>query len=228
MEDLTGQSRAAQPAAAPVAAPAPTADVWYLVYRDETNQPHTVKGSTDGIRKALRERLLGDPTGILVSRTKHGQFVPLRSTPEFRDLVVSPTPAPLPVPGERQPDPNATADYAPSPQPLGGSGVHRGRPTPTGRNPPHPTAAPVGSRTRPTPPPGAPDEGTVPYNATPTPVPVSQPTSTPAERDRRARDRHDDRDAPPRRKPGFDWTPILLLVVALLSAVIGYLLFFQK
>ncbi len=84
-EELTRQTRGAQNPPPP---PAP-ADVWYLVYRDENNAMKTVKGSTDGIRKALRDRLLGDPTGITVSRTKHGQFVSLANTPEFRDLVVA-------------------------------------------------------------------------------------------------------------------------------------------
>jgi hypothetical protein len=59
-------------------------------------------------------------------------------------------------------------------------------------------------------------------------VPVSQPTPPPAERDRRDRDEDGRAAFAPRRKKGFDWTPVLLLVVALLSAVIGYLLFFQK
>jgi eukaryotic-like serine/threonine-protein kinase len=78
--ELTGQSF--------LEPPAPTAaDVWYLMYRDENDQPHTVKGSTDGIRRALRDRLLGDPASVLVSRTKDGNFVPLADTPEFRDLV---------------------------------------------------------------------------------------------------------------------------------------------
>ena len=60
LEDLTGQSRATPNApgrAAPAAGGA--TDVWYMVYKDETGAAHTVKGSTDGIRKALRESLLG-------------------------------------------------------------------------------------------------------------------------------------------------------------------------
>jgi serine/threonine protein kinase len=225
MEDLTGQSRATPVAVAPAAAPAPALDVWYLVYRDENSQPHTVKGSTEGIRKALRERLLGDPSGILVSRTKHGQFVPLRSTPEFRDLVVSPTPAPLPQPGARAPDPNATADYAPPAG--GGSGVHRGRPTPTGRKSPPAVPTSASTRGRPGLPPAA-ENGAAPPGYGPAPVPVSQPTPPPSERDRRAGAEDDDYAPHPRRKKSFDWTPVLLLVVALLSAVIGYLMFFKK
>lgn len=232
IEDLTGQSRAAA-AAVPAAA---VTDVWYLVYRDESNQPHTVKGSTDGIRKALRERLLGDPSGILVSRTKNGQFVPLASTPEFRDLVVTPTPMPMPVPGARSPSPDETSDYgAPPPAVPGSSGINRGRTTPTsGRYPlPGTPAAPASGTVRqPTPmgsgryrasaPPNAEEDGTVPYNYERTPVPVSQPTPTPTNAPRRSREERDDR-----RKSSFDWTPLLLIVVMILSGVIGYLLFFK-
>ena len=64
-------------------------DLWYMVYRDEQNQPRTVKGSTDSIRKNIQVGALGDISVILVSRTKNGQFQPLRTVPEFRDLVVS-------------------------------------------------------------------------------------------------------------------------------------------
>ncbi len=214
MEDLTGQSRTTPAKVAPATPTAPTTDVWYLVYRDENNQPHTVKGSTEGIRKALRDRLLGDPTGILVSRTKNGQFVPLRTTPEFRDLVVSPTPSPVPAPDARQPDPNATADYGAALPPAGGgSGINRGRPAPPGRNA-------SGTRGRPALP--------LAENG-PASVPVSQPTPAPAaDRNRRARDEDDGDSRARRRKKAFDWTPVLLLIVTLLSAVIGYLLFFKK
>ena len=69
---------------------AAAADVWYMVYKDETGAAHTVKGSTDGIRNALADRLLGDAATVLVSRTKTGQFQSLASVPEFRDLVVQP------------------------------------------------------------------------------------------------------------------------------------------
>ena len=63
-------------------------DLWYMVYRDENGQQRTVKGTTDSIRKNLMAGALGDVTSILVSRTKTGQFVPIRTTPEFRDLVM--------------------------------------------------------------------------------------------------------------------------------------------
>ncbi|MBN9122323.1 MAG: serine/threonine protein kinase [Planctomycetes bacterium] len=79
LEDLTGQSRTADATGV-----APSADVWYLVYRDESGRPRTVKGSTEGVRKALRDRLLGDPSAVVVSRARSGPFVPLHSAPEFR------------------------------------------------------------------------------------------------------------------------------------------------
>src|SRR4051812_37022345 len=50
VEDLTGASL--RPSIVPTTEP-PPADLWYLVYRDELAETHTVKGTTDGIRKAL-------------------------------------------------------------------------------------------------------------------------------------------------------------------------------
>jgi serine/threonine protein kinase len=98
LEDLTGQSRNSHRTGAHAVVPAnPATDIWYMVYKDETGAAHTVKGSTEGIRNALQNHLLGDATTILVSRTKTGQFAPLMNVPEFRDLVVNP--APLPAPG---------------------------------------------------------------------------------------------------------------------------------
>ncbi|HJZ54459.1 MAG TPA: serine/threonine-protein kinase, partial [Gemmataceae bacterium] len=98
VEDLTGQSRVVSVAAAAVrpvpVTPAPQTDLWYLVYRDETGQVQTVKGGTDAIRRALADGLMGDTSAILVGRSKAGQFQPLNSVPEFRDLVVSPAPLP--------------------------------------------------------------------------------------------------------------------------------------
>jgi hypothetical protein len=59
-----------------------------------------VKGSTEGIRNALANQLLGDATTILVSRTKTGHFQSLASVPEFRDLVIHPATLPA-APGAR-------------------------------------------------------------------------------------------------------------------------------
>ena len=66
----------------------PAEDLWYMVYRDAANKMHTVKGATESIRKNLAAGALGDLATVLVSRTKAGQFQPLRTAPEFRDLVL--------------------------------------------------------------------------------------------------------------------------------------------
>jgi serine/threonine protein kinase len=103
LEDLTGQSRNTPirlGAQAGRDAPPPPQDVWYMVYKDETATTHTVKGSTEGIRNALANQLLGDATTILVSRTKTGHFQSLASVPEFRDLVIHPAQLPA-APGAR-------------------------------------------------------------------------------------------------------------------------------
>jgi eukaryotic-like serine/threonine-protein kinase len=90
VEDLTGTSmRPATPTT-----DKPTGDLWYLVYRDDDGETHTVKGTTDGIRKALKEGLLGDASNIRASRSKQGQFIALTGHPEFRDLVIRPAPMP--------------------------------------------------------------------------------------------------------------------------------------
>ena len=68
--------------------PPPAEDLWYMVYRDAANKTHTVKGATESIRKNLAAGALGDPATILVSRTKAGQFQPLRNAPEFRDIAM--------------------------------------------------------------------------------------------------------------------------------------------
>jgi serine/threonine protein kinase len=69
-------------------------EMWYLVYKDEQGEVHTVKGTVGAIRRSLKEGLLGDASNVRASRTKTGPFEPLRSHPEFRDLVVSPAPLP--------------------------------------------------------------------------------------------------------------------------------------
>ena len=93
MEDLTGAAWKTQKMAIPeeaATAPVATGDLWYLVYKDPAGTPHTVKGTTDSIRQNVQSGALGDPSGVLVCRTKTGQFVALRTHPEFRDMVVGP------------------------------------------------------------------------------------------------------------------------------------------
>jgi serine/threonine protein kinase len=65
-------------------------DTWYLVYKDEEDETHTVKGSTGGIRRSLKEGLLGDASNVMACRDKRGPFETLQSFPEFRDLVIEP------------------------------------------------------------------------------------------------------------------------------------------
>ncbi|MBP3958474.1 protein kinase [Gemmata sp. G18] len=225
LEDLTGQSRSTPAAGGQPAQPqAPAVDVWYLVYRDENDKAHTVKGSTDGIRNALRDNLLGDPSGVLVSRTKNGQFTPLSSVPEFRDLVV--TPAALTMPPTRTPGADETTDYG-APLSTGssssasrlraGSSVSRSNPTPA-------PSTPQSKQSQPLPPP-IPSSGAyksaAPYSysgasgAHPAP-PLPRETSKPKSGPPRARDEN--------REGSFNWTPVLLVVVMTLSALVGYLI----
>jgi serine/threonine protein kinase len=99
VEDLTGQST--RRLSSPDNSGPADVDLWYMVYRDEDSVIHTVKGSTDGIRRSYKEGYLGDATNIRVARVKQGPFDPLKSRPEFRDLVIDPTPPPrqgLPTP----------------------------------------------------------------------------------------------------------------------------------
>jgi serine/threonine protein kinase len=197
LEDLTGQSRTGSTPSKTAPPPGRT-DVWYMVYKDETGQTHTVKGATEGIRKALKDSLLGDSSGILVGRSKTGQFVPIGSVPEFRDLVVAPTP--VNFPGKR----NSGSD-------LSGKSGPKSRP---------PVVPPV---RRPTPQilVNTPDtqhdshaETTEYAAADPTPLPSTVPAPRCSRVERGTS------------KP-FDWTPILLIAIALLSAAVGYFLFFR-
>ncbi len=63
-------------------------DYWYLVYTNEDGVVHSVKGTIKGIRRSLKEGLLGDAENIRVAPSKAGPFEPLRQRPEFRDLVI--------------------------------------------------------------------------------------------------------------------------------------------
>ncbi|MFO0970447.1 MAG: serine/threonine-protein kinase [Gemmataceae bacterium] len=84
IEDLTGQTtRRIGGSATNVE----MKDIWYLVYKDDDGVIHTVKGSTAGIRRSLKEGLLGDATQIRLSRSKEGPFEGLRQRPEFRDVL---------------------------------------------------------------------------------------------------------------------------------------------
>jgi eukaryotic-like serine/threonine-protein kinase len=88
VEDLTGHSTRRMAMVPDTGLPAQ--DLWYLVYKDDNGTLHTVKGSTNAIRRSLREGMLGDASNIRAARSKAGPFEPLRGYPEFRDIVVSP------------------------------------------------------------------------------------------------------------------------------------------
>lgn len=199
LEDLTGQSRTLPPAETGPAA----ADLWYVVYRDETGTAHTVKGSTEALRRAIREQQLGDPSAVLIGRSKTGQFLHLAQVPEFRDLVVAP--APLSPPSEPRSGPRSGI-LAPAsgviPQPT--TGRFR-RPTPPPSSGPGQTVLPV-------PEPADPQAETVYHGPRPV-LPVERPA--PAKPSRPS--------ASPQ-KSAFDWTPVLVVAAAAASAVVGYLL----
>jgi hypothetical protein len=132
VEDLTGQStrKASTPETDGAAG-----ELWYLRYKDETGQTHMVKGNTTGIRRSLKEGLLGDASNVLISLNKGGEFEPLKSHPEFRDLVV--TAAALPVgPGTKAAIPVSPVSNPATPvtlttkTPSSGSGLHDAPPPP--------------------------------------------------------------------------------------------------
>lgn len=101
VEDLTGQpwrtrANPGSGAVPQVSTANPNAvsanDLWYLVYKGATGEQYTVKGTTESIRQNVKAGYLGEPSSVYVCRTKTGQFLALRSVPEFRDLVVSAAP----------------------------------------------------------------------------------------------------------------------------------------
>jgi serine/threonine protein kinase len=254
IEDLTGQSRAtptgfgANPALATGGA-----EIWYLVYKDENGEPHTVKGSTEGIRKALQDQLLGDAATILISRTKAGQFTLLMTVPEFRDLVV--VPAPLPTPGVgRSGGSSGIYTRGANPVPPAGQGPASGRyrlaaddgAVDYGAAPPD-SAGGTSSRVGRS---GGPASGRYAPPAKSTPPNVAsgrrsvvpavkgsdpkaetaeyKPGSTPLSSPSAIRQPLPSRSKPPRaksRNKQIDWTPVLLVAVMLLSAAIGYVVF---
>jgi serine/threonine protein kinase len=112
VEDLTGRSTRKSS----VAQSGPQQDLWYLVYTDDEGAVHTVKGSLYAIRRSLKDGLLGDASNVRVSRSKAGPFEPLRSHPEFRDLVIQPVALPVVKPASsRDARPAATTNSNPAP-----------------------------------------------------------------------------------------------------------------
>jgi hypothetical protein len=135
-------------------------EVWYLIYKDEEDVSHTVKGSVAGIRRSLREGLLGDAGNIRVGRSKDGDFQPLRDFPEFRDLVIAPQPMAKSPSGVPRPASLAPSrSRLPASTPIPGAGAPRGVRTPAGQydsttehSPPH---IPLGNISRPDPAPAS-------------------------------------------------------------------------
>ena len=76
---------------------------WYLLFTDDEGSTHTIKGTLKGIRRSLKEGLLGDAENVRLARLEDGPFEALKSFPEFRDLVIQP--AKLPTAVERNSDP---------------------------------------------------------------------------------------------------------------------------
>jgi serine/threonine protein kinase len=84
LEDLTGHSTRKITPSAEMG----VQDFWYLFYTDDEDVARTVKGTLQGIRRSLKDGLLGDAKHVRASRAKSGPFEALRKHPEFRDLVV--------------------------------------------------------------------------------------------------------------------------------------------
>lgn len=87
VEDLMGRST--RKLATPALGNAPQ-DVWYIVYQDEFGTTHTVKGSTQAIRRCLKEGRLGDAEEVRIAKSQAGPYESLKNQPEFRDLVIAP------------------------------------------------------------------------------------------------------------------------------------------
>jgi serine/threonine protein kinase len=125
VEDLTGRStRRIASGDEP-----PAEDVWFVTYRDKEGVVHTVKGNTTGIRRNLKEGLMGDPGAVRAGRSKSGPREPLKSHPEFRDLVIgtplSPSPVARPAPPPSRTTPVLTP---PAPAKAGAAAVVKAQP----------------------------------------------------------------------------------------------------
>lgn len=229
IEDLTGQTRFTG-AGAQVQTGA--ADVWYLVYKDETGQAHTVKGGTTSIRRALQDGLLGDTTTIVVGRTKFGQFMSLQSVPEFRDLVIAPAPLPPPGWGGR----TGSSENTPRVTPESGGKPRRpsdGKMNVGSKADEDSTARPKQPSKQSVPAPGSksrPRTPSPPRVSVPTPRPGQEPHAETAPYPTKPTSGATRRPQLPAKKggppqPGFNWTPILVVLVALASAALGFYIF---
>lgn len=94
VEDLTGHTTRK---VGSTTGPGAGQDLWYLQYENEEGETQLVKGPVTAIRRSLKEGLLGDASNVRASRNKTGPFEPLRTYPEFRDMVIEPAPANIPA-----------------------------------------------------------------------------------------------------------------------------------
>jgi serine/threonine protein kinase len=141
VEDLTGRStRKVTPTEGGSKV---QAEGWYLVYKDEAGDSHTVRGTTAAIRRSLKDGLLGDASNVRASRSKEGSYQPLREFPEFRDLVLSPSGTQaIPPSGRRTPVPagrtSGLRGARSKPQPTGDEPTELAHPALPSRSPaPH-------------------------------------------------------------------------------------------
>lgn len=143
VEDLTGHSTRKIVTGEEAATPQ---DLWYLVYKDEEGTTHTVKGSTEGIRRSLREGLLGDASNVRACRTKTGPFEALRTFAEFRDLVMVPiTMKASEVLSAKATPASSVRPAVPTPTPAPASSRALPRTAPAAASPAVPDATPSGS-----------------------------------------------------------------------------------
>jgi hypothetical protein len=211
------------------------ADLWYVVYKDETGQTHTVKGDTTAIRDALRDGLLGDGSALLLGRSKTGQFQPVHSLAEFRDLVIAPAPlsgtvragrtsGPVPPPNDRPHPESGVIDLGELPQvtsgAISGRGLRRDGPA-VDRQP-----APASGRFQSP----APSSGVARVSRSSThraglPTPVTDPGADTIPANPSWAAKPDPAVGTGRGKASFDWTPVVAVVVMLLSAAAGFLFF---
>jgi eukaryotic-like serine/threonine-protein kinase len=124
IDDLTGADTRGNLADGGVST---TMDWWYMVYKDEDGVIHTVKGTMQGIRRSLKEHLLGAASGIRVARDKKGPFEPLKAHPEFSDLEKHPEDLPVTqetaspwASGDRPPAPPEETNEGPLSGPMAG------------------------------------------------------------------------------------------------------------
>ncbi len=54
-----------------------------------------MKGSTQAIRRCLKEGRLGDADNVRIAKSQAGPFDSLKTQPEFRDLIIAPATMPM-------------------------------------------------------------------------------------------------------------------------------------